>query len=86
MGLLSCSSLGPRLQLYSLPRADTRTRKGSLLFSSSIFLPPNSSFPSVMHGYWHPEFKEINPYNLQIHSELSWGKKKNKQESDPTEK
>ena len=87
MGLLSCSSLGPRLQLYSLPRADTRTRKGSLLFSSSIFLSPNSSFPSVMHGYWHPEFKEINPYNLQIHSELSWGKKKKKkQESDPTEK
>lgn len=78
MGLLSCSSLGPRLQLYTLPRADTRTRKGSLLFSSSIFLSPNSSFPSVMHGYWHPEFKEINPYNLQIHSELSWGKKKKK--------
>lgn len=66
MGLQSCSSLGPRLQLYSLPRADTRMRKDSLLFSSSIFLSPNS-FPSVPHEYWNSEFKEINPYNLQIH-------------------
>lgn len=67
MGLLSCSSLGPRLQLYSLPSVDTRMRKDSLLFSSSIFLSPNSYFSSVPHEYWNPDSKEINPYNLQIH-------------------
>lgn len=66
MGLLSYSSLAPRFQLYSLPWAETGMSKDALLLSSSIFLSSNSSFPPVLHEYWHPEFKETNPHTLRI--------------------